>query len=74
MVRGAPATRPGEQRAKDSLSAITLAQSEMLEAIARVGGAGSEHGQRLLPKLILLSQEVGRAQQDLYWALTEGRP
>lgn len=65
--------RPGRSEAEDILVSIVKAQREMLEAIERVGET-TRNGRRLLPKLVLLSQEVGRAQQDLYWALLEGRP
>lgn len=73
MVAGTPGIRPGKTEALDILDAIVKAQSDMIEAIDRVGET-SHNGRRLLPKLVLLSQEVGRAQQDLYWAMLEGRP
>ena len=66
--------RPGREDAEAILIGTIHQQREMLQAIERLGGGDSGHGRSLLPKLVLLSQEVGRAQQDLYWALLEGRP
>lgn len=65
--------RPGKAEAETILVGVVNEQRAMLEVIQRLGET-SRNGRSLLPKIVLLSQEVGRAQQDLYWAMLEGRP